>query len=135
VVALSQLIDDLKVGFLFTYLATLAFVIITAMVKEGYDEYVRYNQDQEINCQIYKVFADTSVKINQPSSALKVGDIIEIKADQRIPADLLLLATLNESGEVLIRTDQVDGERQLKARKPIKYTQRMMEEGRRLFWY
>ena len=78
------------------------------MIKEGVDDYNRYKQDKEANSQIYKypmikiewklimiirVFASTSVKVDQPSSNLKVGDIIEVNANQRIPADLLLLYT------------------------------------------
>jgi len=63
------------------------------MAKEGFDEYNRYKDDEQVNSEVYKVFADKFVRIDQPSSALKVGDIIEVNAKQRIPADLLLLST------------------------------------------
>jgi phospholipid-translocating ATPase len=40
---------------------------------------------------------------------LKVGDIIEVKTNQRVPADLVLLYAPGEEGSVYIRTDQLDG--------------------------
>jgi phospholipid-translocating ATPase len=132
-IALSQFVDALKVGFLFTYIAPLAFVLILTMIKEAVDDYNRYKQDKEANSQMYKVYASSSAKIDQPSSALKVGDIIEVHANQRVPADLLLLYTSDESGTVFIRTDQLDGETDWKLRKPVKYTQKIVEGGRPLF--
>ena len=51
-----------------------------------------------------------------PASALQVGHIIEVRANQRIPADLLLLHTTDESETVFIRTDQLDGETDWKLR-------------------
>ena len=43
------------------------------------------------------------------SKDIKVGNIIEIKANQRIPADCVILSTAEEDGTVFIRTDQLDG--------------------------
>ena len=60
----------------------------------------------------------------KPSSDIKVGEIIEISANQRIPADLILLLTTNESGTVFIRTDQLDGETDWKLRKSIPWLQK-----------
>ena len=41
-VALSQFVPELQVGFLFTYIAPLAFVLGVTLTKEGYDDYQRY---------------------------------------------------------------------------------------------
>jgi phospholipid-translocating ATPase len=80
---------------------------------------------------------------------LKVGDIIEVVGNQRVPADLLVLATkyiieiiffkikfLNSyspfeskkqfsdpGGDVFIKTDQLDGETDWKLRKPVRKVQ------------
>ena len=43
------------------------------------------------------------------SKDLKVGHVIEIKSNQRIPADIVILSTSEEDGTVFIRTDQFDG--------------------------
>jgi len=39
------------------------------------------------------------------SKDISVGQIIKIRHDQRVPADLLLLYTTEKSGSVFIRTD------------------------------
>lgn len=128
VIALSQFVEQLKVGFLFTYVAPLAFVLILTMAKEAFDDYKRFKRDKEANSQLYKCFINSTTKIDIPSSDLKVGQIIEVHANQRIPADLILLHTSDESGTVFIRTDQLDGETDWKLRKPIKYTQKIAQE-------
>jgi phospholipid-translocating ATPase len=47
-IALTQFIDILKVGFMFTYIAPLAFVLFLTMSKEFYDDYNRYKRDKEV---------------------------------------------------------------------------------------
>ena len=85
----------------------MAFVLILTMAKEAFDDYNRYKRDKEANSQIYKylilvfsvfnyrirVFVNSTTKVDMPSSDLKVGHIIEVHANQRIPADLILLYT------------------------------------------
>lgn len=53
---------------------------------------------------------------------LKVGDIIKVLKDERVPADLVLLQTTEKSGAVFIRTDQLDGETDWKLRKAVAMT-------------
>ena len=48
-IALSQFIPVLKVGFLFTYIAPLAFVLIVTLAKEAVDDIQRWRKDNEIN--------------------------------------------------------------------------------------
>ena len=54
---------------------------------------------------------------------MKVGDIVKVNKDERIPADMVLLYTTEKTGTVFIRTDQLDGETDWKLRKAIAYTQ------------
>lgn len=54
---------------------------------------------------------------------MKVGHIIKVHQNERIPADLVLLYTTEKSGSVFIRTDQLDGETDWKLRKAITFTQ------------
>lgn len=53
---------------------------------------------------------------------IKVGDIIEVKSNQRIPADMVILSTEDPEGTVFIRTDQLDGETDWKLRQAVKKT-------------
>ena len=61
---------------------------------------------------------------------LQVGHIIEVKSNERIPADLLVLYADDDQGNVFIRTDQLDGETDWKLRKAVKVTQTMMKNGK-----
>ena len=69
----------------------------------------------------------SSQYIMKPSSEIKVGDIIEISANSRVPADLILLYTNNPSGTVFIRTDQIDGETDWKLRSAVPYLQKSLK--------
>lgn len=50
---------------------------------------------------------------------IRVGDIILVNSNERIPADLICLYTTDKSGTAYIRTDQLDGETDWKVRRPI----------------
>ena len=54
---------------------------------------------------------------------MRVGHIIKVNHNERVPADLILLYTTEKSGGVFIRTDQLDGETDWKLRKAISITQ------------
>ena len=59
-VALSQAIPALRIGYLSTYIAPLAFVLVITMGKEAYDDIERRRRDNEANAEEYTVlhFAD-----------------------------------------------------------------------------
>ena len=48
--------------------------------------------------------------------------IVHVSANERIPADLLVLHTDNKDGHTFVRTDQLDGETDWKLRKAPKMT-------------
>jgi phospholipid-translocating ATPase len=123
VIALSQFITVLKVGFIFTYVAPLVFVLAVTIMKEGWDDYMRFLRDKELNGGVYdKLLKDGNFK-PMISSKLKVGDIIRVNQNERIPADICLLYTTDKNRTIFIRTDQLDGETDWKLRKPIQTTQ------------
>jgi phospholipid-translocating ATPase len=125
-VAVSQFVPALQIGYLFTYFAPLAFVLIVTMSKEAMDDLKRRKRDKEANSQQYQVL-DTVISSFRsiPSSELCVGDIVWINKNQRIPADLLLLRTHDKSGSCFIRTDQLDGETDWKLRLAVSTTQQL----------
>jgi phospholipid-translocating ATPase len=59
---------------------------------------------------------------------VKIGDFLEIKKDERIPADMIVLKSSGESGTLFIRTDQLDGETDWKLRKAPVSTQKLKIE-------
>ncbi|KAF6841285.1 phospholipid-translocating p-type atpase [Colletotrichum musicola] len=56
-VALSQAIPALRIGYLTTYVAPLAFVLFITMGKEAYDDIERRRRDNEANAEEYTVLA------------------------------------------------------------------------------
>ncbi|KAL7420230.1 putative aminophospholipid-translocase [Cryptotrichosporon argae] len=158
VVALSQFVPALKIGYIVTYVAPLAFVLAITMGKEAYDDYCRYLRDREANSTRYLVLlpqpaplppaADpSSPPLNgrataatddelprlqtrsTPSAALTVGDMVLLEKDQRVPADMVLLSTSEDEGTCFIRTDQLDGETDWKLKIAVGETQRLGEKG------
>ncbi|KAF8548430.1 phospholipid-translocating P-type ATPase [Imleria badia] len=157
-VALSQFVPALKIGFIITYVAPLAFVLCVTMGKEAYDDYKRNLRDREANSQKYLILvpppphkrahvrssesttlfdvADPELQGQShshpdpgphtrsvPSSSLKVGDLVLLEKNDRVPSDMVLLRTSDPSGTCFIRTDQLDGETDWKARVAVSATQ------------
>ncbi|KAI7866462.1 phospholipid-translocating P-type ATPase [Spinellus fusiger] len=114
-VALSQFIPALKIGYMLTYFGPLCFVLLITISKELIDDYHRYKRDKEANSQQYQVLSSLGMR-SIPSSKIRVGDMILVHKNQRIPADMVLLRTTEESGASFIRTDQLDGETDWKLR-------------------
>ncbi|KAK1688112.1 phospholipid-translocating P-type ATPase [Colletotrichum godetiae] len=56
-VALSQAIPPLRIGYLTTYVAPLAFVLFITMGKEAYDDIERRRRDNEANAEAYTVLS------------------------------------------------------------------------------
>lgn len=139
-VALSQIIPALRIGYLSTYIAPLAFVISITLGKEAMDDIARRRRDAEANSEGYTVlmFEENSLgsghasgkssqtkrrlrkqkknrsrlagledeeqqlstkelatcsycEVMKPSRSLKVGDVVKLSKDQRVPADMVLL--------------------------------------------
>ena len=123
-IAISQAVPQLRVGFLFTYVAPLAIVLGITICKEGYDDYQRYLRDKELNESLFnKVTYNGLVKIK--AEEIKTGDIIQLNKNERVPADMVFLHTTDKSKTIFLRTDQLDGETDWKLRKPVAMTQEL----------
>ena len=157
-VALSQAIPPLRIGYLSTYIAPLAFVLAITLGKEALDDIARRKRDAEANKEEYTVLrlqdiSDTSGilgkskrhskppfnkngargasknsrleaieeeeenlgadsrgaisnievdEIDIKSRDLKVGDILKLGKDQRVPADLVILKSYPNESSVTV---------------------------------
>ncbi|KAM9384366.1 putative phospholipid-transporting ATPase IIB isoform 2-T2 [Pholidichthys leucotaenia] len=128
VVACSQFVPALKIGYLYTYWAPLCFVLAVTVVREAVDEVRRYRRDKEMNSQLYSKLTVRG-KIQVKSSDIQVGDLIIVEKDQRIPADMIFLRTSEKNGACFIRTDQLDGETDWKLKVAVACTQRLPAVG------
>lgn len=146
-VALSQIIPALRVGYLYTYIIPLACVLTITLGKEAADDISRRKRDAEANSEAYTVLRftergywddanGTSTKeprkqkkskkankrsvgakstsgserptssveeITKASRDLKVGDVLKLNKNQRVPADLVILRS--DSGEMSFAGD------------------------------
>jgi phospholipid-translocating ATPase len=157
-VALSQIIPYLRIGYMSTYTVPLAVVLTISIGKEAVDDIARRRRDAEANAEYYTIcslngpgdgsrssphthsatpVSGQPIEIQKKSRDIKVGDILKLSKDQRLPADVVILKTVpndvaltlsdpdasNSSasethlpGETFIRTDQLDGETDWKLR-------------------
>lgn len=128
-VALSQVVPQLRIGYLSTYIVPLAFVLTVTMMKEALDDLSRRHRDREQNNELYEVLNRSGSLTQEPklvqSKNLKVGDLVRLHKDTRIPADMILLQTSEKdgTGEAFIKTDQLDGETDWKLRVALNVTQ------------
>lgn len=113
----------LKIGYIITYFGPLCFVLMVTLGKEAYDDYIRYQRDKEANSQIYQRMTSLGGYESVPSSAIRVGDLIVLEKNSRVPADCVLLRTSEPTGSCFLRTDQLDGETDWKLRLAVPYTQ------------
>ena len=135
IMTITQFFDALKVGFLFTYLSPLCMVVAFSMLKELYDDIKRRIQDKKTNSTLVTILkknnqGNNAIQTSKKSSDLEIGDIIVLTKDSRVPADLIVLKTFNESkdNQAFIRTDQLDGETDWKLRKAPGLTQEKSDD-------
>lgn len=87
---LSQFVDELKIGFLFTYIGPLAFVLFLSLFNEIVDEVTKYLRDFEANNEKYEIVEDGLLVVCRAGN-LQVGDIIFLEEGRRVPADVVIL--------------------------------------------
>ncbi|KAJ2911212.1 putative aminophospholipid-translocase [Coemansia aciculifera] len=128
-VALSQFVPQLRIGYLLTYVGPLVFVLLVTMTKEWHDDHARRRRDNEANGQKYQRLTAEGGRQVIASSKIRVGDFILIEKNQRVPADVVLLRTTESSGACFVRTDQLDGETDWKLRVAVAPTQKLADSA------
>ncbi|KAJ8273003.1 hypothetical protein GJAV_G00096220 [Gymnothorax javanicus] len=124
VVSCSQFVPSLQVGYLYTYWAPLGLVLTVTMIREAVDEVRRCRRDKEMNSQLYSKLTVRG-KVQVRSCDIKVGDLVIVEKNQRIPADMVFLKTTEKTGACFVRTDQLDGETDWKLKVAVTCTQRL----------
>lgn len=158
-VALSQIIPYLRIGYMSTYIVPLACVLTITIGKEAVDDIARRRRDAEANAEYYQVLSfnlpyggrnttrgtsalppSEGIEVRKKARDLKVGDVLILSKNGRLPADVVLLQSspndlntlpdgsssdnpAHSTGETFIRTDQLDGETDWKLRIPSPLSQ------------
>lgn len=75
--AISQFIPDIRIGYLYTYWGPLCFVLTVTIFREAIDDFRRYKRDKEVNAQkYYRLVKGFNTPELVPSSKLRVGDLV-----------------------------------------------------------
>lgn len=119
-IAVLQLTGFSTTGTYSTLVPLMAFVSI-AMAKEGFDDWRRHVLDRVENRNTVEVLRrghsgqeDQWLEIKW--SAVQVGDIVRLRRDDAVPADLAVIYSDGPNGMAYIDTAALDGESNLKAK-------------------
>jgi phospholipid-translocating ATPase len=97
-VALSQIIPILRIGYMSSYIAPLAFVVSISLGKEALDDIARRRRDAEANAEEFTVLSlerSNVMEMVKKSRDLKVGDVLKVRKNQRLPADVVILKSVS----------------------------------------
>ena len=112
----------------FSSIAPLIFVISLSMMREGYEDLSRRKSDQELNSSMSVKYQDGGWK-RVEWKHIYVGDIVRIKNEEFLPADVVCLASSDPNGNCFIQTSSLDGEKNLKPRNAFPETQNLIGTG------
>ncbi|XP_063169734.1 phospholipid-transporting ATPase IG isoform X2 [Candoia aspera] len=91
----------------------LFFVITITAIKQGYEDWLRHRADKEVNKSVVFVIENEG-RVKKECEKIKVGDIVEVSADDTFPCDLILLASDSKEGTCYVTTASLDGESNFK---------------------
>lgn len=77
-----------------SYVAPLVFVLTITILKEYYEDYQRAQRDKELNEKTYRrLDCHSGIIRDVQAQNIRIGDIIQVNSDERIPADMVCLYT------------------------------------------
>ncbi|XP_041438313.1 phospholipid-transporting ATPase VA isoform X2 [Xenopus laevis] len=102
-------------------LAPVLFILAVTAIKDLWEDYRRYRSDKEINHMDCLVFCRRAKKyLEKYWKEVQVGDFVQLRCNEIIPADILLLSSSDPDGLCHIETANLDGETNLKQRQVVK---------------
>lgn len=125
IIGLSQLAPVFRVGPVFTFFAPLSLVLTLSLLKEALDDYRRFKRDAQLNDRLFDVLHEDGAFRPRTSASLRTGQVIRLHSNDAVPADCVFLATNSPDGLAFLRTDNLDGETDLKLRRAVNFTQRL----------
>ncbi|XP_066195241.1 phospholipid-transporting ATPase IC [Sylvia atricapilla] len=111
----------------YTTLVPLLLVLGITAVKDLVDDIARHRMDNEVNNRTCDVIKDGRFKATKWKD-IKVGDIIRLKKNAFVPADILLLSSSEPNSLCYVETAELDGETNLKFKMALEVTHRHLQE-------
>ncbi|NWX31760.1 AT8B1 ATPase, partial [Notiomystis cincta] len=127
VLLILQSIPQISTLSWYTTLVPLLLVLGITAVKDLVDDIARHRMDNEVNNRTCDVIKDGRFKSTKWRD-IKVGDIIRLKKNTFIPADILLLSSSEPNSLCYVETAELDGETNLKFKMALEVTHRHLQE-------
>lgn len=102
-----------------TAVGPLIFVLIASLIREGWEDKKRHDYDDQLNNEpvnIYDIQNDSWIEVK--SKEIRIGQLVVIKDEDVIPADIIILDSNKGEGHCFVETSNLDGEKTLKKRVP-----------------
>uniref|UniRef100_A0A7M4FAT6 Phospholipid-transporting ATPase n=1 Tax=Crocodylus porosus TaxID=8502 RepID=A0A7M4FAT6_CROPO len=127
VLLILQAIPQITTLSWYTTLVPLLLVLGITAIKDLVDDVARHRMDNEVNnrtCDVIKEgrFRDAKWK------DINVGDILRLKKNSFVPADILLLSSSEPNSLCYVETAELDGETNLKFKMSLEVTDRYLQE-------
>ncbi|XP_034872274.1 phospholipid-transporting ATPase FetA-like [Mirounga leonina] len=116
-----QLIPQISSLAWYTTVIPLMVVLSITAVKDAIDDMKRHQNDNQVNNRCVLVVMNGRIKEDKWMN-IQVGDIIKLKNNQSVTADMLLLSSSEPCGLTYIETAELDGETNLKVKQAISVT-------------
>ncbi|XP_069885159.1 phospholipid-transporting ATPase IC isoform X1 [Dipodomys merriami] len=110
----------------YTTLVPLLLVLGITAIKDLVDDVARHKMDKEINNRLCEVIKDGRFKVTKWKD-IQVGDVIRLKKNDFIPADILLLSSSEPNSLCYVETAELDGETNLKFKMALEITDQYLQ--------
>ncbi|XP_060791403.1 phospholipid-transporting ATPase IC [Neoarius graeffei] len=131
VLLILQIIPEISTLPWYTTLVPLVLVLGITAIKDLMDDLARHRLDKEINNRKCDVLLNGRFQ-EAKWMDIQVGDVIRLKKNDFIPADVLLLSTSEPNSLCYVETAELDGETNLKFKMGLKVTHERLQEENQL---
>lgn len=126
VLLILQAIPQISTLAWYTTLVPLLLVLGITAIKDLVDDVARHKMDKEINNRTCEVIKDGRFKVTKWKD-VQVGDVIRLKKNDFIPADILLLSSSEPNSLCYVETAELDGETNLKFKMALDITDQYLQ--------
>ncbi|XP_019062342.1 phospholipid-transporting ATPase FetA isoform X2 [Fukomys damarensis] len=116
-----QLIPQISSLASYTTVIPLMVVLSITAVKDAIDDLKRHQNDNQVNNRSVLLLVNGRMEEDKWMN-VQVGDIIKLKNNQRVTADILLLSSSEPYSLAYVETAELDGETNLKVKQAISVT-------------
>ena len=109
-----------------TTIMPIIIVLIISLIREAAEDYRKYSNDKLANETLISVYKLPKF-LKKQCQLLNIGNIVKVRKEENVPADLLIIKSSLQSGFCYMQTANLDGETTLKPREAIYLTQQKLK--------